>query len=62
MQSFDGMCVTGGIACAPVSEACRSGACTPECEEELCGGGPFQCQIQVPCGTELGATVNCYGP
>lgn len=61
VQYFDGTCVTGGPTCVKVSAACLAGSCTPACEPELCPS-PYQCQNQVPCGTEAGATVNCYGP
>lgn len=62
VQLFDGTCQTSGPTCVKVAWACQGGQCTPDCEKEFCGSGPYQCQTQVPCGTEKGATVNCYGP
>lgn len=61
VQYFDGTCTTGGPTCVKVSAACLAGSCTPACEPELCPS-PYQCQNQVPCGNEAGATLNCYGP
>lgn len=61
VQHFDGSCLASEITCRKVSEACRSGECTPECWGELCDE-PYTCDIIAPCGNELGATINCYGP
>jgi hypothetical protein len=60
VQSFDGTCKTWAPSCRQVSAGCLTAGCTPQCEKELCSS-PFQCQTQVPCGTEQGAQINCYG-
>jgi hypothetical protein len=60
VQLFDGTCQTTGPKCVAVSTACQTGQCTTACEKELCGSN-YQCQNQVPCGTEQGAALNCYG-
>jgi hypothetical protein len=61
VQLFDGTCKTGGPSCKTVGTACLTAGCTAACEKELCSS-PYQCQNQVPCGTEQGAQINCYGP
>jgi hypothetical protein len=71
VQSFDGICHTGGVQCKTVSDACRtklvaSGAKTcaalSECQSEFCMS-PYQCVINPPCGTEVAqAAIYCYGP
>jgi len=61
VQFFDGTCKTSGPSCRTVSAACLTAGCTVACEHELCPS-PYQCQNQVPCGTEQGAQLNCYGP
>ncbi len=71
VQSFDGMCGGGRVACKAVSEACRtklsaSGAKScksiPECESELCLTPSYRCTDDAPCGSEAKeAQVYCYG-
>jgi len=71
VQSFDGMCHLGSVACTSVSDACRNKLSAsgvkncksiPECEAEFCGS-PFRCVYDPPCGTEAAeAALYCYGP
>lgn len=71
VQSFDGMCGGGRVACKAVSETCRtklsaSGAKScksiPECESELCLTPSYRCTYDAPCGSEAKeAQVYCYG-
>jgi hypothetical protein len=71
VQSFDGVCHSGSVACKPVSDTCRSKLSASrvkncksiaECESEFCGS-PFRCVYDSPCGTEAPtAALYCYGP